>query len=357
VRPPIKVLVVDDSALMRKLVPQMLERDPQISVVGTAMDGEFALRRIARLQPDVITLDLNMPRMDGLQVLRRLRQHHPRVNAVVLSAHSTEGASATFKALQLGAVDFLAKPAGSLKIGAVAGELIAKIKAAAAAAAVALPRPAAIRRGHEPARRQDPAGVLVIGASTGGPNALQYLLSRLPADFPAAILVVQHMPAGFTHTFAQRLHQVSRLEVKEAEQGDLLLAGRVLVAPGNRHLRVARSGLREIAVLSNNTDHLSHCPSIDVLFTSAARNCSSSVTALLLTGMGSDGARGMGEVLATGGLTLAQGEKSSVVFGMARRAIQLGHATRVAELEALPALLSSLWQGPEAQLALCAAGR
>ncbi len=352
----IKVLVVDDSALMRKLVPQMLAQDPEISVVGTAMDGEFALRRIARLRPDVVTLDLNMPRMDGLQVLRRLQQHHPQVNAIVLSAHSTEGASATFKALQLGAVDFLAKPAGSLKIGSVARELIAKVKAVAEAARVALPQPAAILRDYKFARRQDPAGVLVIGASTGGPNALQYLLSRLPANFPAAILVAQHMPAGFTHIFARRLQEVSQLEVKEAEQGDLLLAGRVLVAPGNRHLRVARSGLREIAALSNNTDKLSHCPSIDVLFASAARNSTCPVTALLLTGMGSDGAAGMGEVLAAGGVTLAQGEKSSVVFGMARHAIQSGHVTRVAELEALPALLGNLWRGSEGRLALCAAG-
>ena len=354
-RAPIKVLVVDDSALMRKLIPQLLEQDPDIRAVGTAMDGDFALQRIARLRPDVVTLDLNMPRMDGLELLRRLgRRGSPAI--VLLSAHSREGASLTFKALHMGAVDFVAKPHESLSIGEVAAELIAKIKAAAQAARLPAMPAAHARRTQERSRRQDPAGVVVVGASTGGPNALQYLLSHLPADFPAAILVVQHMPAGFTQTFARRLASVCALEVKEAEQGDVLLAGRVLVAPGERHLQVARSSLREVAALKRGNAGDGHCPSIDVLFSSAARAFGRKAIAVLLTGMGTDGARGMGEVRAAGGFTLAQGERSSVVFGMARHAIQLGHAMQVAELDELPRVLCSLFEISRERPQVCAAG-
>ncbi|HET8667515.1 MAG TPA: chemotaxis-specific protein-glutamate methyltransferase CheB, partial [Terriglobales bacterium] len=254
---PVRVLVVDDSALMRKLIPQIIERDTSIQVVGTAMDGEFALKKIAELKPQVITLDLEMPRMDGMETLREImRVHHLPV--IVVSAHSTEGASSTFKALAHGAFDFVAKPkdAASAHMEAIAQELINKIKVAAQtrvpngglALSQMQTRKSPQKQGTRPQR---PATkVIAIGVSTGGPNAVQYVLSQLPADFPAAIVIVQHMPEGFTEMFARRLDESCAIEVKEAQSGDLLLAGRALICPGNRHIKVRRMPLGDIAVLS-----------------------------------------------------------------------------------------------------------
>ena len=344
----ITVLVVDDSALMRKLIPQMLERDPGISVVGTAMDGAFALDKIAQLKPDVVTVDLDMPRVKGLDLLRNIMRTSP-VPVVIVSAYSTHGASATFKALALGAFDFVAKPqiGGALGIDAVTTELIAKVKAAAAARpGSAHPLPAftdsccaAVR--SAPARPA--AGVVAIGASTGGPNALQYVLSQLPAEFPAAIVVTQHMPAGFTATFARRLGECTRLEVKEAEPGDTLSAGRVIIARGDRHMKVRRLPLGGVILLSDDAPVNGHRPSVDVLFRSVAESFGASCVAVLMTGMGEDGAEGLGAVKAAGGVTIAQDEESSVVFGMPRAAIARGHALRVLSLERIAPALVAHW--------------
>jgi two-component system, chemotaxis family, protein-glutamate methylesterase/glutaminase len=241
--PKIRVLVVDDSALMRKLIPQTLLRDPSIEVVGTAMDGLIGLRKIEELHPHVVTLDMEMPRMDGMEMLRQItRKHH--IPVIVFSAHTEQGADVTLKALSLGAFDFVTKPqdAGLGHIGPIASELALKIKAAAASGA-----PQLILTESGPGRkdlpkssigRRWPTRIVAIGVSTGGPNALQYLFSQLPEDFPGSLVVVQHMPDGFTSRFAQRLDESSGMEVKEAQSGDLLLSGRALICPGNRHMKV-----------------------------------------------------------------------------------------------------------------------
>ncbi len=334
----IRVLVVDDSALMRKLIPQLLERDNAIHVVGTAMDGAFALKKIEELKPDAITLDLEMPRMDGIETLRQIMRQQ-QVPVVVVSAHTREGASATFKALQMGAFDFVAKPEDVLAEGMseIATELIAKIKAAVNGPFH--PRPPAPGIIAPPPKRQAPfapaSKIIAVGISTGGPNSLEYMIGHLPSEFPAGVLIVQHMPAGFTETFARRLNECSALEVKEAQSGDLIAAGRVLVCPGDRHMRVRRLPLGDIVVLSDEVKVNGHRPSVDVLFNSVAQEFGADAIGLLMTGMGEDGAEGLGALKAAGALTIAQDEASSVVFGMPRAAIERGYAARVVPLEAL----------------------
>jgi two-component system, chemotaxis family, protein-glutamate methylesterase/glutaminase len=342
---PIRVLVVDDSALMRKLIPQMLEREPTIKVVGTAMDGAFALKKIEELKPDVVTLDLEMPRMDGMEALRQIMRYR-RVPVIIVSALSTQGASATFKALALGAFDFVTKPqdvSSNSVLREISADLIAKIKVAAHSEnGKFVPPPLAglpsePRRSSKSASRSKDAAnkVVAIGISTGGPNALQYVLSQLPADFPGAILVVQHMPEGFTEMFARRLDESCAIEVKEAQSGDLLLAGRVLICPGNRHMKVRRMPRGAIVVLTDDPKVNGHRPSVDVLFRSVAQEVGANAIAVLMTGMGDDGAEAMGVVKAAGGLTIAQDEGSSVVYGMPKAAIERGHAVRVVALDAL----------------------
>lgn len=341
----VRVLVVDDSALMRKLISQILERDSSVEVVGTAMDGEFALKKIEELRPDVVTLDLEMPRMDGMETLRQITRRF-QVPVIIVSAHSKEGASATFKALGLGAFDFIPKPtdAMSARMEEVATDLIEKIKAAANAD---LPRlrctlPAADFRPKKQKNEQRPATrVAAIGISTGGPNALQYLLSQLPADFPGALLIVQHMPEGFTDLFARRLNECCNIEVKEAQSGDLIVAGRALIAPGNKHMKVRRMPLGDMVLLSAEEKVSGHRPSVDVLFRSVAQEFGPEAIGVLMTGMGEDGADALGEIRSAGGFTIAQDESSSIVFGMPKAAIERGHAMRVLPLEAIAnALLS-----------------
>ena len=336
----IRVLVVDDSALMRKLIPLILERDPDIEVVGTAMDGNFALRKIAELQPDVVTLDLEMPRMDGLETLRMIMRGAP-LPVIVFSSHSKQGAYATFKALALGAIDFAAKPenaaAGNLE--AVASQLVEKIKVAKRAGGPkALPKaqPEVSKQNKKRSRPAlPPTRIIAIGISTGGPNALQYTLSQFPADFPAAFVVVQHMPEGFTEMFARRLDECCALDIQEAKSGDLLVAGRVLICPGNRHILARRMPRGEMVVLSDTAPINGHRPSADILFHSVAQEFGPTSVGLIMTGMGEDGAEGLGAIKAAGGLTIAQSEESCVVAGMPRAAIQRGHASKILALEAL----------------------
>ena len=336
---PVRVLVVDDSALMRKLIPQILQADGAIQVVGTAIDGSFALKKIEELKPNVVTLDLEMPGMSGMQALREitLRYHLP---VIVVSSHTTHGASATFKALAMGALDFVAKPHdASAHMQEVAQELIGKIKVAAHSEVprVPSPLPLSFQKVEKPRQRarRTPTRIVAIGISTGGPNALQYLLAQLPADFPGSILVVQHMPEGFTDMFARRLDECSPLEVKEAQSGDLLQAGRVLICPGNRHMRVRRMPLGDVAVLSDEPRVNGHRPSVDVLFRSVADEFGPAAIAVLMTGMGDDGADAMGAVKGAGGMTIAQDKESCTVFGMPRAAIERGHAIRVVALDVL----------------------
>jgi two-component system, chemotaxis family, protein-glutamate methylesterase/glutaminase len=336
----IKVLVVDDSALMRKLIPIILERDPAIEVVGTAMDGAFALRKIEELRPDVVTLDLEMPRMDGMETLRLIMRNAPRP-VIVFSTHSREGAYSTFKALALGAIDFVAKPkdAASGHLDPIAFQLIEKIKVAKRAGGLKKlptlevePQPSLKRK--SPAMIA-PSRIIAIGVSTGGPNALQYMLAQIPADFPAAFVIVQHMPEGFTDMFARRLDECCAMDIQEAKSGDLLVAGRVLICPGNRHMMVRRMPRGEMVVLSDSPPINGHRPSVDVLFHSVAQEFGLTAVGLLMTGMGEDGAEGLGAIKAAGGMTIAQSEETCIVSGMPRAAIVKGYANKILPLEGL----------------------
>jgi len=340
----VRVLVVDDSALMRKLIPMILERDPDIEVVGTAMDGAFALRKIQELDPDVVTLDLEMPRMDGLETLRMIMRSAP-LPVIVFSTHSKEGAYSTFKALALGAIDFVAKPtdaaAGNLE--PVAHQLAQKIKVAKRAGGPkAMPKPPLVQLKSSlkrPRPALPPNRVIAIGISTGGPNALQYLLAQFPVDFPATFVIVQHMPEGFTDMFARRLDECCALEVQEAHSGDLLVAGRALICPGNRHMMVRRMPRGDMVVLSDSPPINGHRPSADVLFHSVAQEFGLTSVGVIMTGMGEDGAEGIGAIKSSGGVTIAQSEESCVVSGMPRAAIQRGYIHKVISLDGLAAHL------------------
>lgn len=336
----VRVLVVDDSALMRKLIPIILSRDPGIEVVGTAMDGAFALKKIEELQPDVVTLDLEMPRMDGMEALRLIMRRAP-LPVILFSTHSKEGAYSTFKALALGAIDFVAKPKDAIagNLDAIAEQLIEKVKVAKRAGgkrmqvpAVELKAEVSKKSGRAPI---PPNRIIAIGISTGGPNALQFVLSQIPADFPGSIVVVQHMPEGFTEMFAKRLDECCALDVHEARSGDLLLAGRVLICPGNRHIMVRRMPRGDMAVLSDAPAVNGHRPSADVLFHSVAQEFGPSAVGIIMTGMGEDGAEGLGAIKNSGGMTVAQSEDTCVVGGMPRAAILKGYANKVVPLDGM----------------------
>ncbi len=334
---PVRVLVVDDSALMRKLIPQILQTDSLIQVVGTAMDGNFGLKKIEELQPQVVTLDLEMPGMGGLDMLKEIMRRH-RIPVIVVSSHSTQGASVTLQALALGAFDFVAKPNDvSARMPQIAAELIGKIKAAAQSRVRVRPVADTSRAGQKAPldAKKTPTKVIAIGVSTGGPQALQYVFSQLPADFPGTIMVVQHMPEGFTEMFARRLDEICAIRIKEAQSGDVLLAGRALICPGSRHLKVKRLPLGDVAVLSDEPRVNGHRPSADVLFKSLAEEFGPKGLAVLMTGMGDDGAQGLGAVKAAGGMTIAQNEESCVVYGMPKAAIDRGFAIRVVGLDVL----------------------
>jgi two-component system chemotaxis response regulator CheB len=286
-----------------------------------------------------------MPRMDGIEMLRQItRKHH--VPVIVVSAQTTQSASLTLKALALGAFDFVTKPpdAASGRIEQIAAELAIKIKVAAASGAPKMIITVPATKRKEPRRTTMPhwpSRIVAIGISTGGPNALQYLFSQLPEDFPGCLLVVQHMPEGFTEMFARRLHESSPIEVKEAQSGDLLLAGRALICPGNRHMKVRRMAHGDIAVLVDQPRVNGHRPSVDVLFNSVAQEFGSNALAVLMTGMGEDGAAGMGAIQAAGGITIAQSLDTCVVDSMPRAAINRGFVSRVVSLPNLASILQS----------------
>ena len=340
----IRVLVVDDSALMRKLIPQMLVADDSIEVVGTAMDGIFVLKKIEELRPHVVTLDLEMPAMNGIDTLKEIMRRQP-VPVIVFSSHSTEGATVTLKALGLGAFDFVTKPKdASAHMAETAKELISKVKAASESKLKpwVLPgtRPKIEKREAVPG--VSPNKVVAIGISTGGPQALEYLLPQFPADFPGTILVVQHMPDGFTNMFARRLDELCGLRVKEAQSGDLLQGGRVLICPGSRHLKVKRLPLGDIAVLSDEPRVNGHRPSADILFRSVAEEFRTHAVGVLMTGMGDDGAEGLGALKKEGAMTIAQSEDSCVVYGMPKAGIERGYAVRVVALDVMSATLQTI---------------
>ena len=337
----IRIFIVDDSAFVRRALARVLATEPGFRVVGEAGSGAEALAKIPAADPDFVTLDVAMPGMDGLQVLPALLRWKPSLRVVMLSAHTREGAAATVTALAAGAVDFIDKTAFNvMDLEFLRREVVDRLGALVPGAhpsnGAARPEPAA-----GPAVLADLRGceLCVIGASTGGPAAVQRVLQRLPAGFPFPIVVVQHMPPGFTEAFARRLDSLSRLRVTEAVEGNRLAAGDVVVAPGGRHLRVS-PGLA--VVLSAEPTDARHIPSIDVTMRSAARSRPGRVLAILLTGMGEDGAEGMATIRAGGGVTIAESEASCVVYGMPRAAVRCGGATWVLSLQEIAELLGGL---------------
>ena len=340
----IRVLVVDDSTFVRKAIVKVLHRDPDIRVVAEAVSGADALRVIADVNPDVVTLDLAMPGLDGLQALRALLAWRHDLPVLMLSAHTHEGAAATLEALAIGAVDFVDKSAfNMLDLDGLGRQLVERIRlwSPARGARTPTPRKVTVEPTVVPPSLAE-CDLCVIGTSTGGPPALQFIFERLRADFPMPIALVQHMPVGFTRPFADRLNTVCRLSVREALHGDALLPGRVLIAPAGQHLLI--TGSRTVA-LEMEPAASSHRPSVDVLMRSAAAAWPGRVLGILLTGMGDDGARGMAAIRAAGGVTLGESEASCVVYGMPRAARRLGAVEHERSLTEITAWLSSLGTG------------
>ena len=330
-RRPIRVLIVDDSAFVRQALSRMLGSEADIQVVGLAADGFEGVEQARALRPDVITLDLQMPRMGGLEALERIMAENP-VPVLLLSSVTRQGAEVTLRGLELGALDFVDKSSvqGNMNLLALAQELRTKVRALATAAPRRRPPPApgsalagAARAGIAPR-----AEVVVIGTSTGGPPALQAIIPRLPRDLPSAVLVVQHMPVGFTRSLAERLDTRSALPVREALDGQPVEAGQVLIAPAGRHMKVRKRGQSIKVVLDDEPRSALHRPSADVLMASAAKAYGSQVLGVVLTGMGSDGVEGLRAIREAGGRTLAESEESCIIYGMPKAAVEAGVVDR-----------------------------
>ncbi len=327
----IKVLIVDDSAVVRKIFSDELSKYPDIEIVGTAPDPYVARDKIVALHPDVITLDIEMPRMDGLTFLRKLMKHYP-LPTIIVSSLTPKGGKLTLEAMEIGAVDVIAKPGSSYTVGNMSTQLADKIRAAAWAKIVRkdadnvdrenVPLKALAETSHK---------VIAIGASTGGTEALKIVLSRLPANSPG-IMVVQHMPANFTAAFAERLNTISQLTVREAKDNDSVVPGLALIAPGNFHMILRRSGARYYVEIKTGPMVHHQRPAVDILFKSTAKYAGANAIGVILTGMGADGAEGLLEMKQAGAKTIAQDENSCVVFGMPKEAIKMGAADKVLPL-------------------------
>jgi two-component system, chemotaxis family, protein-glutamate methylesterase/glutaminase len=332
----IKVLIVDDSAIVRKILSEAISAENDLEVVGTAPDPYVARDKILALHPDVVTLDIEMPRMDGLTFLKKLMHHHP-LPVIVISSLGQSSCQASLEALRLGAVEVLGKPGGPYSVGELRLNLAAKIRAAAVARLRQAPlAPVKVETVKPlPAMPFCPGTVIAIGASTGGTEAILQVLTRLPADSPG-IVITQHIPPVFSLAFAKRLNQVCPMEVKEASDGDVVSPGRALVAPGNYHMLLRRSANGYRVQVKGGPQVCYQRPSVDVMFISVAEAAGAQAVGVLLTGMGSDGAQGLLRMMRAGAHTIAQDEESCVVFGMPREAIRLGAASRVLSLQAIP---------------------
>jgi len=345
---PVRVLIADDSAFMRTALRRMLESDPDIKVIAQAHDGRAAVELCAQHDPDVVTLDLEMPVLNGLQALQRIMQNHPRP-VIMVSSLTTEGAETTLEAFSLGAFDCIPKPMShaSLDIIQVREELVAKVKAAftsrdrhAVTAAVSAQKkaPIAARSLAEPPQLGPRMPIVCLGCSTGGPAALQQILPALPGDLPAAVVIVQHMPVGFTGPFARRLNSLCDVRVEEARADRLLEPGCVLIAPAGSHLTFVRQTHSKYAVsLSNVRNGSLHMPSVDVMLKSAAAVFEGPTIGVILTGMGSDGCEGMKALHARGALTIGQDERTCVVYGMPRACAEVGVLDRSVPLDQVAA--------------------
>lgn len=341
----VRVLVVDDSALMRKLLTEVLGQTSGIEVVGTASDPYIARRKIKELNPDVLTLDVEMPRMDGLTFLSNLMRLRP-MPVVMVSSLTEQGAEVTLRALELGAVDFVAKPKLDLAHGLVAKgeELVAKVHAASRTRPKAIVIDAAAEKkaplGWTPGLKTTDR-LVAIGASTGGVEAIRSVLVDLPPDGPG-VVIAQHIPEMFSRSFAKRLNDVTSLHVAEAKDGDTVSTGHVYIAPGSHHLRIVRSGARYVCRLDDGPPVNRHKPSVDVLFESVATAAGLNAVGVILTGMGGDGATGLKTLADTGAHTIAQDEASSVVWGMPGRAVQLGGVKKILPLDRIASHLCQL---------------
>ncbi|HUX36384.1 MAG TPA: chemotaxis response regulator protein-glutamate methylesterase [Rectinemataceae bacterium] len=368
---PVSVLVVDDSALMRNLVSRIIETTPGLRVADKAMNGIFALQKIPRCNPDIIVLDIEMPGMNGIEFLRERRKLGIDIPVVILSSVAKKGAEVTMEALALGAADFITKPSGSISsdIHTVAAELarlllvwgtqyqkikgrsplaydfeapermfepMPTLEARAAQARAPKPEP------PKPQRQGGPIELIAIGISTGGPNALREVFAKIDPELPQPILVVQHMPPGFTEEFAKSLDRICPLDVKEAAEGDLVRSGRILIAPGDRHIEVEKRSLGAIVHLTEAPPMNGHRPSADVLFASVAKHYQNRALGVIMTGMGRDGARELGNIYREGGYTLGQDEASSVVYGMPKVAFELGHVQKQVALADMAREISDL---------------
>ena len=338
---PVRILIVDDSAVVRKVLNSLLASDPEIVVAGTAGNGSQALARIPEVKPDLVTLDIEMPGMDGLETLVEIRKLYPKLPVIMFSTLTERGASATLDALARGASDYVTKPShGETREVAqerVREELIRKIKSLCAmrepqAQPQPPPRPTPTLVSARPQARID---VVAIGASTGGPNALTALIPQLPADFPVPIVIVQHMPPLFTRLLSERLNTLARLEVREGQEGQKLQPGQVWIAPGDHHMTVARTGTDFVLGLNHDPQENSCRPAVDVLFRSVAQTYGANVLAVVLTGMGADGTRGSSDIRKAGGEVIVQDEASSVVWGMPGSVVAASLTDRIYPLDSI----------------------
>lgn len=377
-RLPLGVLVCDDSALMRNLISRIIDGADGLAVVGKAMNGKFALQKIPHLKPDLILLDIEMPEMNGIEFLRERRKQGIKVPVVILSSLARRGAKVTMEALNLGASDFIMKPSGSISedIHLIGAQIVETVKAYGNQYRLQTgneplfpmpdqrnetPPPRIVSRtprrderiGDFPepraqSERARPSGIdlVVIGISTGGPNALRKVFAGMEKNLPVPVVVVQHMPAGFTQEFARSLDRISALEVKEAEEGDLLIPGRVLICPGNKHIEVEKRGSAGRIRLSDAEAVNGHRPSADVLFKSAAAQYGNRVAAVIMTGMGRDGAREIGSIQRLGGITLAQDAESCIVYGMPKVATDHGYIDHVVKLTDMADTISRIVRKP-----------
>lgn len=328
----IRVLAVDDSAIVRQVLARELSRYPDIELVGTAPDPYVARDKIVQLKPDVLLLDVEMPRMDGITFLHKLMRHFP-LPVIIVSSLTTKGGALALEAIDAGAVEVLCKPGSAYSIAEMSAQLVEKIRAVRWAR---IKRPGQeVRPATPPAPRlsltQTTHKIIAIGASTGGTEAIREVLQRFPANAPGTV-VVQHMPAGFTTTFAARLNELCAIEVREAQNGDSVLPGLALLAPGNFHMLLRRSGARYYVEVRDGPMVCLQRPSVDVLFKSAARYAGKNAVGAVLTGMGSDGAQGLLAMKEAGAMTIAQDEKTSVVYGMPCKAAEIGAAQRICPL-------------------------
>ncbi len=337
----LNVLVVDDSAFMRKVITDIIEEDPSLNVIGIAKNGLEAMEKLKELSPDIITMDVEMPIMDGITALKVIMEEMP-LPILMLSSLTKEGADATVRALELGAVDFIPKPSSIFKMNTedMKLQLHEKLRMASKVNIKSrhVVKPETVPLNKKPSNfkvDRSLRNIVAIGTSTGGPRALQSVIPFLPKDIQASILIVQHMPPGFTKSLAERLNNLSEITVKEAEEDDILLPGHAYIAPGDRHMKVVKSGSTFRIKLTNDQPMSGHRPSVDYMMNSLAQLQLKNIIGVIMTGMGSDGAEGMKNIKLGGGITIGQNEESCVVYGMPKSAVNLGCVDRLVSLESI----------------------